>query len=149
MADESPPPQEVWWNPQITQKQIDQVRDSCPFIVATHSIIGFGFGGLMGLFFSSLGASSPETTLFMGDRSPITGQLYPTTRAQVVATFKEMGRSTWSSAKGFGKVAALFSASECAIESYRAKNDIYNTLGAGCFSGAALATKGTIIIIHL
>lgn len=104
-------------NPQVDPSHIEAIRESCPFIVATHSAIGFGFGGMMGLFFASLGSSSPETTLFMGDRNAVTGQLYPTTRAQVTAVFKDMAGRTWSSAKNFGKIAALFSASECVIES--------------------------------
>lgn len=104
-------------NPQVNPQQIEAIRESCPFIVVTHSVIGFGFGGMMGLFFASLGSSSPETSLFMGDRNAVTGQLYASTRAQVAAVFKEMASRTWSSAKSFGKIAALFSASECVIES--------------------------------
>ena len=47
-----------------------------------------------------------------------------------------------SYAKGFGGVGALFAGSECVIEKQRAKHDIYNSLGAGCFSGAVLARSG-------
>lgn len=44
--------------------------------------------------------------------------------------------------KGFTVVGALYSGSECVIEKTRAKHDIYNTVYAGCFTGAALAHGG-------
>lgn len=34
--------------------------------------------------------------------------------------FKEMGRNAWRSGKGFAKVGALYSVSECVVESVRA-----------------------------
>ncbi|KIL68754.1 hypothetical protein M378DRAFT_70519 [Amanita muscaria Koide BX008] len=53
--------------------------------------------------------------------------------------FKEMGRGMWTTGKGFGKVGALFAGIECVIESYRAKNDIYNSVAAGFLAGGILA----------
>ncbi len=44
-----------------------------------------------------------------------------------------------SYAKGFGAMGLLFAGSECVIEKVRAKHDIYNSVGAGCAAGAALA----------
>lgn len=50
-----------------------------------------------------------------------------------------MGKRSWSSAKNFGTVGAIFSGTECVIEGFRAKNDIYNGVAAGCLTGGALA----------
>lgn len=79
------------------------------------------------------------------------------TRAQTAYIFKEMGKNMWRSGKGFAKVGALYSGVECCVEGvsrhasqrhfrwltrapqYRAKNDIYNAVGAGFISGALLA----------
>lgn len=78
-----------------------------------------------------------------------------------------MGRSMWSQGKGFAKVGALYSGSECIIEGvsplpspplaplcsqqltlsheqYRAKNDIYNSVYAGLFSGAVLGRNSGV-----
>ena len=44
-----------------------------------------------------------------------------------------------SYAKGFGAVGALFAGSECVIENYRAKHDMWNSIYAGCSTGAVLA----------
>jgi len=53
--------------------------------------------------------------------------------------FKDMGKGMWSSGKGFGKVGALFAGIECVIESYRGKNDIYNSVSSGFLAGGILA----------
>ena len=100
----------------IPQSQIESIRESCPFITLTHGVIGFGFGAIAGLFFASMGASSLETSSALGDRNPLTGELYASTSVQVRAVFKDMLHRTYSSAKSFGKIAMLFSASECVIE---------------------------------
>ena len=53
--------------------------------------------------------------------------------------FRDMGKRCYSSARNFGMVGAIFSGTECCIESFRAKNDIYNGITAGCITGGALA----------
>ncbi|KAK4981930.1 Mitochondrial import inner membrane translocase subunit tim22 [Elasticomyces elasticus] len=55
--------------------------------------------------------------------------------------FKEMGRASWGSAKNFGMVGMIFAGTECAIEGFRAKNDLTNGVAAGCITGGALAAK--------
>lgn len=60
-------------------------------------------------------------------------------RQQLKMGFKDMGTRSWSTAKNFGKVGALFSGIECGVEGIRAKNDIGNGVVAGCLSGAILA----------
>lgn len=52
-----------------------------------------------------------------------------------------MGSRSWSSAKSFGIVGALFSGTECCIEALRAKNDTANGVTAGCISGGILGAK--------
>jgi hypothetical protein len=44
-----------------------------------------------------------------------------------------------SYAKGFGAMGALFAGSECVVEKFRAKHDVYNSVYAGCSTGAILA----------
>lgn len=62
-------------------------------------------------------------------------------RQQVRAGFKDMGARSWSSAKNFGLVGALYSGSECCIEGLRAKNDLTNSVAAGCVTGGILGAK--------
>lgn len=62
-------------------------------------------------------------------------------REQVRRGFKDMGSRSWSSAKNFGIVGALFAGSECCIEGLRAKNDLTNSVSAGCVTGGILGAK--------
>lgn len=72
--------------------------------------------------------------------SPTSGAVSTlSTREQVVRGFKDMGARSFSSAKNFGKVGAIFAGTECCIEGYRAKNDLANGVLAGCITGGVLA----------
>jgi import inner membrane translocase subunit TIM22 len=62
-------------------------------------------------------------------------------REQLRRGFKDMGARSWSSAKNFGIVGALFSGTECCIEGLRAKNDMKNGIAAGCITGGILGAK--------
>ena len=52
-----------------------------------------------------------------------------------------MGQRSFSSAKNFGLVGAIFAGTECCIEGYRAKNDMKNGIASGCITGGILAAK--------
>lgn len=60
-------------------------------------------------------------------------------RQQLKVGFKDMGTRSYSMARNFGKVGALFSGIECGIEGLRARNDLANGVAAGCLSGGILA----------
>lgn len=60
-------------------------------------------------------------------------------REQLKRGFKDMGSRSYSSAKNFGKVGAIFAGTECCVEGYRAKNDLANGVIAGCITGGVLA----------
>jgi mitochondrial import inner membrane translocase subunit TIM22 len=60
-------------------------------------------------------------------------------RQQPKAGFKDLGSRSFSSAKNFGKIGAIFSGTECCIEGFRAKNDLTNGVIAGCITGGVLA----------
>lgn len=62
-------------------------------------------------------------------------------KQQVRHGFKDMGARSWSSAKNFGIVGALYSGTECCIEGLRAKNDLTNSVAAGCLTGGILGAK--------
>jgi import inner membrane translocase subunit TIM22 len=60
-------------------------------------------------------------------------------RQQLKIGFKDMGTRSYSTAKSFGKIGALFAGIECGVEGLRAKNDLGNGLVAGCLTGGILA----------
>lgn len=62
-------------------------------------------------------------------------------REQLRKGFKDMGTRSYSSAKNFALVGALFSGTECCIEGLRAKNDLGNGVAAGCITGGILGAR--------
>ena len=79
-------------------------------------------------------------------------------KEQLRRGFKDMGTRSYSSAKNFALVGAIFSGTECCIEGvgasfysiryasshllqFRAKNDLANGVAAGCITGGALGAR--------
>lgn len=120
-----------------TPHNIDMLRESCIFNIVTHSGMGFLFGGALGLFLSGMASTGPEASLLHANNQPS-----PPLGNQMKMILREMGSRTWSSAKNFALIAALFTGFECAMESYRARHDLTNTLVAGCMTGGVLGAKG-------
>lgn len=97
-------------------RNIEKVRESCPFNVVTHGAMGFAFGGFLGMFLASMsaGGTSPEAQ-FLNPTTSAASESVPI-RLQVRHALTDMAKRTWSSAKNFGTIAALYSGSECIIE---------------------------------
>ncbi|BGO93744.1 RHTO0S10e04434g1_1 [Rhodotorula toruloides] len=114
-------------------KQIRLVQEGMESPVAKAAISGaMGFG--IGAFFSLMGSSFTI-------EDPLQREQYAgmNTRQKAKVIFGDMGKSMWRQGKGFGMVGALYAGTECIVEGFRAKNDIYNSIYAGLISGAVLA----------
>lgn len=100
-------------NEALSKQDPEAIRESCLFTTVTHGGVGFLFGGALGMFMSGLASSSPELSLMQ--QASDAGTSLPV-RTQVRLVLKDMGQKTWSSAKSFGRIAAIYSASECVVE---------------------------------
>ncbi|KAJ1535832.1 Mitochondrial import inner membrane translocase subunit tim22, partial [Cladochytrium tenue] len=109
---------------------MQKVQESCAAKATLALGAGFVLGGAFGMFMSSVD-SGTNMDEFLKMRL----------KDQIRYTMKDMGAKSYSSAKNFAVVGAVFSGTECIIESYRAKNDMYNGVSAGCITGAALAAR--------
>lgn len=100
------------------QRNIERLRDSCPFHVASHGAMGFAFGGFLGLFLASMSAAgtSPEARLL---NPTLAEPVAMPVRLQVKHALTDLVKRSWSSAKNFGMIAAIYSGSECVIEGVR------------------------------
>ncbi|CAG8461504.1 11873_t:CDS:2 [Ambispora gerdemannii] len=116
----------------LPQDQIyaQKISESCIFKSILSLAGGFVLGGVFGMFMSSLEMSSADPAVL---EKPM--------RQQLKHTAKDMANKSFSMAKNFAVVGAIFSSTECIIEGYRAKNDIYNGVAAGCVTGAILAAR--------
>lgn len=98
-------------------RNVEKMRESCPVHVVMHGGMGFAFGGFLGMFMASMsaGGTAPEARLLSG-ADAATSVALPL-RTQMRLAISDLVGKSWSSAKNFGKIAAIFSAAECAIES--------------------------------
>ncbi|KAK4230435.1 putative mitochondrial import inner membrane translocase [Podospora fimiseda] len=127
-------------------KWLSNAMESCYIKTAMSGVAGFALGGVFGLFMASMAYDTPYHTA--GAAPGATGMAaakdlssLPLKR-QIAIGFKDMGARSWSTAKNFGAVGALFSGIECGIEGLRAKNDLANGVAAGCLTGGILARNG-------
>lgn len=134
------PPQSIW---DMTPEQQAQagadammaIMQSCPGKTVLSGVMGFGLGGMFGLFMASM---SYDTTFGHTEAAKIAHLPF---KQQMKLQFSDMGRRSWSSAKNFGFIGGVYTGVECCIESLRAKNDMANSIWAGCITGGGLAIK--------
>ncbi|RMZ75694.1 hypothetical protein DV738_g5346, partial [Chaetothyriales sp. CBS 135597] len=100
---------------------------------------GFVLGGAFGLFMASMAYDTPLSAGGPGGPGATTASL--PWRQQLKLGLKDMGMRSWSSAKNFGMIGALYSGTECCVEGLRAKNDLTNSVVAGCLTGGALGIR--------
>lgn len=86
---------------------VQAAMESCPFKSVSSGVIGFGLGGFIGLFMTSLDWQSSLSDEFQKMKL----------KDQLKFTAKDVGQKCWSSAKNFAVIGAIFSGTECVIES--------------------------------
>ncbi|KAF2403051.1 mitochondrial import inner membrane translocase subunit Tim22 [Trichodelitschia bisporula] len=122
-------------------KMMTSVMESCPGKTVMAGVMGFALGGAFGLFMSSMRYDAP-TTLGAGlPGSPTSDLTSLPIRQQLKIGLRDMGKQALSSAKNFGTLGAVYSGTECAIEGFRAKNDLWNSVSAGCMTGGIISYK--------
>ncbi|KAK4127516.1 mitochondrial import inner membrane translocase, subunit Tim17/22 [Parathielavia appendiculata] len=143
-------------------KWLTNAMESCYAKTVMSGVAGFALGGVFGMFMASMAYDTPyhvpgapaAAAVGGGGTAPrvvpgVPGSAAASVelsslplRKQLAHGFKDMGTRSWSTAKNFGAVGALFSGIECGIEGLRAKNDMGNGVAAGCLTGAILARNG-------
>ncbi|KAI0442618.1 Tim17/Tim22/Tim23/Pmp24 family-domain-containing protein [Xylaria telfairii] len=122
-------------------KALNKMMESCFGKSAISGVMGFGMGGLFGMFMASMSYDTPFHTPGAPGAAPKPVAELPM-REQLKVGFKDMGSRSYSTAKNFGKVGLMFAGIECGIEGFRAKNDLANGAAAGCLTGGILARSG-------
>uniref|UniRef100_A0A673UQS6 Mitochondrial import inner membrane translocase subunit TIM22 n=2 Tax=Suricata suricatta TaxID=37032 RepID=A0A673UQS6_SURSU len=111
------------------QKMIEKAMESCAFKAALACVGGFVLGGAFGVFTAGI-----DTNVGFDPKDP-----YRTPTAKEV--LKDMGQRGMSYAKNFAIVGAMFSCTECLVESYRGKSDWKNSVISGCITGGAIGFR--------
>lgn len=133
--------------PQVTELPINvfqqflvpnpsRLAESCVAKVVIGTVMGGVLGMGFGIIMSSFEGMSPPVTM--------PGQPEPPKKTWK-QELRDGARKTKAKSKSWGKnfasLTAMFQGFECAIEKTRGKHDIYNSVSAGCFTGAALARQ--------
>ncbi|XP_068457186.1 mitochondrial import inner membrane translocase subunit Tim22 [Clinocottus analis] len=111
------------------QKMIERGMESCAFKAVLACVGGFVLGGAFGVFTAGI-----DTNVGFDPKDPL-----KTPSAKEV--LKDMGQRGMSYAKNFAIVGAMFSCSECIIESHRGKTDWQNAVYSGCVTGGAIGFR--------
>ncbi|XP_044142723.1 mitochondrial import inner membrane translocase subunit Tim22 [Bufo gargarizans] len=111
------------------QKTMERVMESCGFKAALACVGGFVLGGAFGVFTAGI-----DSNVGFDPKDP-----YRTPTAKEV--LKDMGQRGMSYAKNFAIVGAMFSCTECLVESYRGKSDWKNSVMSGCITGGAIGFR--------
>ncbi|CAF98497.1 unnamed protein product, partial [Tetraodon nigroviridis] len=111
------------------QKMIERGMESCAFKSLLACVGGFVLGGAFGVFTAGI-----DTNVGFDPKDPLRT---PTARE----VLKDMGQRGMSYAKNFAIVGAMFSCTECIIESHRGKSDWKNAVYSGCVTGGAIGFR--------
>ncbi|XP_038144387.1 mitochondrial import inner membrane translocase subunit Tim22 [Cyprinodon tularosa] len=111
------------------QKMIERGMESCAFKAVLACVGGFVLGGAFGVFTAGI-----DTNVGFDPKDPLRT---PTARE----VLKDMGQRGVSYAKNFAIVGAMFSCTECIIESHRGKSDWKNAVYSGCVTGGAIGFR--------
>uniref|UniRef100_H2M5X4 Mitochondrial import inner membrane translocase subunit TIM22 n=1 Tax=Oryzias latipes TaxID=8090 RepID=H2M5X4_ORYLA len=112
------------------QKMIERGMESCAFKSVLASCISwFVLGGAFGVFTAGI-----DTNVGFDPKDPLRT---PTARE----VLKDMGQRGMSYAKNFAIVGAMFSCTECIIESHRGKSDWKNAVYSGCVTGGVIGFR--------
>lgn len=104
---------------------------------AVIGVIGGGaMGLLMGVFLGAMSDATPPVTVIAGKDVP-----QAPFREQMRVVLRATGEKSLYWCRNFAFITGVFGGSECLVEKYRGKHDVWNSVASGCITGAALQAK--------
>lgn len=122
--------------PQALPPNFDWLSESCGSKAAIGVIGGGVMGLVMGVFMGALTDMTPPVTVIDGKevpQAPLKEQMRTTLRATADKSLY------WC--RQFAFITGVFGGSECLVEKYRGKHDVWNAVVSGCITGAAMQAK--------
>lgn len=114
----------------------DWLSESCGSKAAIGVIGGGVMGLLMGVFMGALTDMTPPVTIIEGKEVP-----QAPLREQVRTTMRATADKSLYWCRQFAFITGVFGGTECLVEKYRGKHDVWNAVVSGCVTGAALQAK--------
>jgi import inner membrane translocase subunit TIM22 len=112
------------------------ISNSCGGKAAIGVFGGGVMGLLMGVFLGAMSDSTPPVQVIAGKEVP-----QAPLREQVKVTFRATADKSLYWCRNFAFITGVFGGSECLVEKYRGKHDVWNSVASGCITGAALQAK--------
>jgi len=123
-------------NPQDLPPNFDWLSESCGSKAAIGVIGGGVMGLLMGVFMGALTDMTPPVTIIEGKEVP-----QAPLKEQVRTTLRATADKSMYWCRQFAFITGVFGGSECLVEKYRGKHDVWNAVVSGCITGAAMQAK--------
>ncbi len=93
-------------------------------------------GLLMGVFMGALTDMTPPVTIIEGKEVP-----QAPLKEQVRTTMRATADKSMYWCRQFAFITGVFGGTECLVEKYRGKHDVWNAVVSGCVTGAAMQAK--------
>ena len=93
-------------------------------------------GLCMGVFLGAMADMNPPVTVQNGREIPIAP-----IKEQARQVLRATGDKSIYWCKQFAFITGIFTGSECVVEKYRGKHDVWNQVVSGCVAGAAIQAK--------
>mmetsp|Transcript_8560 Transcript_8560/g.19191 ORF Transcript_8560/g.19191 Transcript_8560/m.19191 type:complete len:274 (+) Transcript_8560:94-915(+) len=114
----------------------DWFSESCGSKAAIGVIGGGAMGLVMGVFMGALTDMTPPVTIIDGKEVP-----QAPLREQVRTTMRATADKSIYWCRQFAFITGVFGGTECLVEKYRGKHDVWNAVVSGCVTGAAMQAK--------
>ena len=112
------------------------ITNSCGGKAAIGVIGGGVMGLLMGVFLGAMSDATPPVQIIAGREVP-----QAPLREQMRTTLRATADKSKYWARNFAFITGVFGGSECLVEKYRGKHDVWNSVASGCITGAAMQAR--------
>lgn len=112
------------------------ISSSCGGKAAIGLFAGGAMGAVMGIFLGAMSDAQPPVQVIAGKEVP---------QAPLKEQMKVVMRATAEKSRywcrQFAFITGVFGGTDCLVEKFRAKHDVWNSVVSGCITGAALQAK--------
>ena len=112
------------------------ITSSCAGKAVVGTLGGAACGLVMGVFLGAMSDMTPPVTVLNGKEVP-----QAPLREQMRTTLRATGEKSIYWARNFAFITGVFGASDCLVEKFRGKHDVWNEVLSGCVTGAAMQAK--------
>jgi import inner membrane translocase subunit TIM22 len=130
----------LYWQPTAGPNEpppnFDWLTNSCGGKAAIGVFGGGIMGLLMGVFLGAMSDATPPVTVIAGRDVP-----QAPLKEQMKVTMRATAEKSMYWCRNFAFITGVFGGSECLVEKFRGKHDMWNSVASGCITGAALQAK--------